>query len=371
MRLKHLLILILYLGSNMSIAQKESPVSKTDTLVVGYNINPPFVYENNDRLDGISYRLWEKITKDDQTAYKLEYHPLDSLITGLSNNTIDIAISPLTITSEREETIDFSFPYYVSYATVMVKKLTFKQRIREFFTSISIWNLLKVLGALLALLAVFGTLVWVFEYKQNEQFSGGLKGFWSGLWWSAVTMTTVGYGDKSPKTIGGRVVGLIWMFSAIILISSITAGITSSLTIKRLEWANEDLSYFTEISIGTVKNSATEERLLDNYYNNIKSYHTFNELLDALKQNDIDAIAYDEPLLHYTLHHNEDFKDFELLNISFNQSLYAMAFSKQLNVQKKEMLSRKILAHTESNDWKILLSKYKLIDKQYLILDTK
>ena len=61
-----------------------------------------------------------------------------------------------------------------------------------------------------------------------------LAGITDGLWWSAVTLTTVGYGDKAPKTLIGRVVGIIWMLSAVVLIALFTAQVTSSLTVRSL-----------------------------------------------------------------------------------------------------------------------------------------
>ncbi len=371
MKAKYLFIIIFFLGFSPINAQEGNYTSNKDTLIVGYNINAPFIYKVKGKLEGLSYRLWQKITADDDTFYKIEYHPLDSLLLGLSNGSIDIGLSPLTITHNRSINIDFSVPYYVSNSTALVKKLTIKQKIARFFESINILNLLKILGLLLLLLSVFGFLVWVFERKKNDEFGKGINGFWNGLWWSAVTMTTVGYGDKSPKTVGGRVIGLIWMFAAIILISSITAGISSSLTVKKLSWSNDDLSAFKEHTIGTVKNSATERKLLDNYYNNLKTYLTFNELIDGLINDEVQIVAYDEPLLRFVINDNEEFKDYELLNIRFNQSLYAMGFSKKLNARKKAEISRRILEYSESNDWKILLSKYDLIDKGQLILDTK
>lgn len=79
-----------------------------------------------------------------------------------------------------------------------------------------------------------------------------------GFWWSAVTMTTVGHGDKSPKTFEGRIISLIRMFAGIILISTDTAFITSTLTIKKMEVSSEEINFYKKSNIGTVSNSATE-----------------------------------------------------------------------------------------------------------------
>ncbi len=369
MKTTYLYLVLFFLGLNHINAQEQSEISTKDTLIVGYNINAPFIYKKNDKLDGITYKMWEGITKEDNTHYILEYHPLDSLLLGLTRGSIDIGLSPLTINHDRSNRIDFSIPYYVTNSTGLVKKLTAKQKFFEFLRSFSILRFINIIGYLLVLLSVFGFLVWVFERKKNEEFGEGIKGFWNGLWWSAVTMTTVGYGDKSPKTVGGRVIGLIWMFAAIILISSITAGITSSLTVEKLEWNANDFSYFKDIKIGTVKNSVTEQKLLNHYSHNLISYNTFDELMQGLKKDEVKGVSYDEPLLRFVLNNNDDFKDYELLNFKFNQSFYAVGFSKKLNEKKKDEISKKILKFTESNDWKILLSKYDLISKQNLILD--
>ena len=367
----YLNLLIFFIGLNFLNAQKENSAFTKDTLIVGYNINAPFIYMDKGKLEGINYRMWQKITKDDNTFYKFENHPLDSLLLGLSSGTIDIGLSPLTITGSRIKNIDFSIPYYVSHSAVITKKMSAADKFKSFISTISILNLLKVLSILFILLAVFGGLVWFFERKENDEFGKGIKGFWNGLWWSAVTMTTVGYGDKSPKTTGGRIVGLIWMFAAIILISSITAGITSSLTVKKLGWTNNDLSSFKDLYIGTITKSATEQRLQNNYWNNLKSYHTLDELLQGLNNGEVQVVTHDDPVLRYAVNNNEAYKDFLFLNLRFNQSLYAVGFSKKMNPQKKEELSKKIFHFTEGNDWKILLTKNNLIEHQNLMLETK
>ena len=61
------------------------------------------------------------------------------------------------------------------------------------------------------------------------------------LWWSAVTITTVGYGDKFPVTTGGRIVGVILMVAGVGLFGTYTAFISSwFLTEKKEEPTAED-----------------------------------------------------------------------------------------------------------------------------------
>jgi voltage-gated potassium channel len=50
----------------------------------------------------------------------------------------------------------------------------------------------------------------------------------AGLWWAAQTVTTVGYGDHVPASVGGRLVAVLVMLLGIGLVTVITAAITST-----------------------------------------------------------------------------------------------------------------------------------------------
>lgn len=51
---------------------------------------------------------------------------------------------------------------------------------------------------------------------------------WVGMWWALQTVTTVGYGDVTPKEPSGRIVAVFVMLEGIAFLAIITAAITST-----------------------------------------------------------------------------------------------------------------------------------------------
>jgi tellurite resistance protein TehA-like permease len=69
---------------------------------------------------------------------------------------------------------------------------------------------------ILTMLVLIGLAMWFIRHvhaveKTSESTVSTLL---DGLYWAVVTMTTVGYGDKTPKTTSGRVVAIAWMLSS-------------------------------------------------------------------------------------------------------------------------------------------------------------
>ena len=90
-------------------------------------------------------------------------------------------------------------------------------------------NLFPPVLALLALVAVGSVLVYIAEVHH-----GRIESLWDAVWWSVVTITTVGYGDVVPSTVLGRVVGMFVMLSGISVISLLTATISSVFVAQRI-----------------------------------------------------------------------------------------------------------------------------------------
>jgi voltage-gated potassium channel Kch len=54
------------------------------------------------------------------------------------------------------------------------------------------------------------------------------KNIFIGMWWAIQTVTTVGYGDVTPRDVAGRIVAALVMLEGIALVAIVTAAITST-----------------------------------------------------------------------------------------------------------------------------------------------
>ena len=229
-----------------------------DTLIVGYTAAAPFILSDGEDLYGINIWLWEKIAENLEIHYKMKLMDFRDMLRALEADSIDLSINPLTITSERSKKMNFTHSFYASNSTVVTRKSSSLGKLIKFLRSFFSINFLRGILLLIVIISIFGLLTWYFERGRNErQFRSGLSGIWDGLWWSAVTMTTVGYGDKSPQSTGGKIIALIWMFTAVMFISGFTASIASSLTVNQLNWSQKSVNDFKERKTGTIKSSGT------------------------------------------------------------------------------------------------------------------
>jgi voltage-gated potassium channel len=69
----------------------------------------------------------------------------------------------------------------------------------------------------------------VFTLVEDVGVHGRVRSFFDALWWSTATITTVGYGDITPVTVVGRIVGMITMVVGISAFAVVTARIAQIL----------------------------------------------------------------------------------------------------------------------------------------------
>lgn len=334
---------------------QDSTQSFSEKYVIGITHTPPFVMKENGKWSGLSISSWELVNRELEKDYEFrEYPDLNSLLTAIEKGEIDFSINPITVTDQRMKKMDFSQPYFISHTAIARRS---GSKIWTYLSNLLSWNFISAILILVGVIFIFGFLVWIFERKANkEEFGEGARGILQGFWWSAVTMTTVGYGDKSPRSFGGRFIGLIWMFLAIIMISSLTAGIASSLTVQNMQDEINSIEDLGRFEVATVQSSSSLE-LLDQY--NVESTKVINaeEGVDLLMNRQTRLFVYDQPILNYIIEQKDLQDELEVLPKTLKKDYFSYSFPKDSPLVKE--LDPYLVGTLKTMEWNNLIKDYK------------
>jgi len=86
---------------------------------------------------------------------------------------------------------------------------------------------------LIVLLGIAGSTVSIFFIERNV--NNNVKSFWDSFWYTIVTLTTTGYGDISPVSVMGRIVGILTMAFGVIVVAAVTGQIASFFVDQQLK----------------------------------------------------------------------------------------------------------------------------------------
>ncbi len=124
-------------------------------------------------------------------------------------------------------------PYLVALIIPVLRIWALWEVFRRLF-----WNQNSSIRDRLGLGAIFATLlIVVFGALLTLIFEAGAPGaniltYGEALWWASVTVTTVGYGDFVPVTVGGRIVGVAVFSIGVLVLAVLTAAV--------VHWFTED-----------------------------------------------------------------------------------------------------------------------------------
>ncbi|XP_030353016.1 glutamate receptor 3 isoform X5 [Strigops habroptila] len=266
------------------------------TIVVTTILESPYVMykknheqlEGNERYEGYCVDLASEIAKHVGIKYKLSIvgdgkygarDPETKIWNGMVGELVygraDIAVAPLTITLVREEVIDFSKPFMSLGISIMIKKpQKSKPGVFSFLDPLAyeIWMCIVFayigVSVVLFLVSRFSPYEWHLEDSteeprdpQNPPDPPNEFGIFNSLWFSLGAFMQQGC-DISPRSLSGRIVGGVWWFFTLIIISSYTANLAAFLTVERMVSpieSAEDLAKQTEIAYGTLDSGSTKE----------------------------------------------------------------------------------------------------------------
>jgi ABC-type amino acid transport substrate-binding protein len=355
-------IIIFWIFASLSvIALADDETAIPQKLLVGTMDKPPFALKTADgSWGGLSIGLLDMIARDLGLEYELvEYDSFAEILEAVENGKLDV-VTALAVTAPRETIVDFSHPFLSTGSAIAVPVpvsgpglFHFTGHFVDRFVSL---DFLVVIAMLILLSLAAGALVWLFERRiGNVMFSGkGVNGLWQGLWWAMVTMTTVGYGDKAPKTPGGRIVAIVWMFTSIFLVASFTAAITASLTVGELSGKVRGLSDLYHVRVGTVPHSAPWNFLIQRGFAT-RPFKNEKDGLQAMVDGKIDAFFQNEIILKHFL--KSDFAGrIHVLPEIFDQ--YYVSFAFPQGSALRERFNRALIKIMDSDDYPQFKERY-------------
>ncbi|NWT08678.1 GRIK3 protein, partial [Vireo altiloquus] len=177
---------------------------------------------------GFSYEI--RLVEDGKYGAQDEKGQWNGMIKELIDHKADLAVAPLTITHVREKAIDFSKPFMTLGVSILYRKPN--------GTNPSVFSFLNPLSPdiwMYILLAYLGVSYLTYLYTYIKCTYGYIKWVLSPLSPLPSFPSRTPGSELMPKALSTRIIGGIWWFFTLIIISSYTANLAAFLTVERME----------------------------------------------------------------------------------------------------------------------------------------
>uniref|UniRef100_A0A646QE29 Kainate2 n=1 Tax=Hemiscolopendra marginata TaxID=943146 RepID=A0A646QE29_9MYRI len=241
----------------------------------------PAVLTGNDRYEGYVVDLMKELAKILNFTFEIydtpgssKYGSLnasglwDGMIGEIIYNKSDMALADLTITTTRQEVVDFSTPFINLGISILYKKPQKEPPALFSFLdpfSIEVWLYMSAayigVSIILFVLARFSPYEWENPYpciQEPEELENNFS-FLNSLWFTIGSLMQQG-SDIAPKAVSTRIVAGMWWFFTLIIISSYTANLAAFLTVETVSSSIEsasDLAKQTKIKYGCLDKGST------------------------------------------------------------------------------------------------------------------
>uniref|UniRef100_A0A7M6DKH1 Potassium channel domain-containing protein n=1 Tax=Clytia hemisphaerica TaxID=252671 RepID=A0A7M6DKH1_9CNID len=270
-------------------------------LTVAYSDFKPYVYQNeNGTVDGVIPIFFRKVLKETcclGCGMELKYLPEkghdEKIYDQMNYNKAADIVMPAQNTARGWL---FLFMNYTNIADIeqvkwigVLEPQEPSDKMTSLFRSLmQTWPLL-VMTLFMAVAA--GSFVWLLDSRSNdEQFPEHFPtGMFEGIWWAFVSMTTVGYGDRTPSFWAARLFAVVWIFFGVTFFGMYLGTITSVMTTNmqaKIEFTIEN----HKIGVLSWANAARQATISEKGIP--QKYETVEELISALKSRDIHGKHY-------------------------------------------------------------------------------
>ncbi|MGY3438167.1 MULTISPECIES: transporter substrate-binding domain-containing protein [unclassified Marinovum] len=324
---------------------------QAQTLTFATVERPPFAM-GTEAQTGFSIDLMTTLAE--QIGRDVEFETKGSfgdMLAEVATGEVDGAIANISITAAREVVMDFTLPVFESGVQVMVSGGDRPKIWQQVFTR----DIAISLGVAIAMLCAAGTLMWLFERRHQPYFEGNArKAFFPSFWWALNLVVNGGFEERQPRSLPGRILAVIMVFSSLFVVSIFVAKITASLTVSALTSNVTGLNDLDSREVGSVAGSTASD-FLDARSVAHSAYPGFAELIDAFEADEINAVVFDGPLLQYYLTQNRS-SDAYLVETVFRREDYGIALP--TGSPLREPLNQALLKLQEDGQYTALVRKW-------------
>jgi polar amino acid transport system substrate-binding protein len=258
---------------------------------------PPFAYQDGDDVTGFSIDLMRAIAED--LGRDVEFTMVGSfpdMLDQTREGMVDGAIANISITRAREAVMDFSQPIFRSGLQIMVPA---GQGGPTLWSTLFRWDLALAIVAAFALLFGGGMLMWVFERGKQPYFDRSAReAMFPSFWWALNLVVNGGFEERMPRSAFGRVFGVFLVISSLFIVGVFVAHITAAVTVEAISGSVHSISDLDGKRVGTTRNSTASDFLDAREVSHV-GYLSFDEMIKAFEQDDLDAVVFDGPILAY------------------------------------------------------------------------
>ncbi|MGH3846416.1 MAG: transporter substrate-binding domain-containing protein [Pseudonocardiaceae bacterium] len=340
-------------AASADTTRRDADGAPGSTIKVGIKPLDPFVTRNGDQYHGFSIDLWNEIARRNswQTSY-VWHDTLPSLLTDAQTSTVDVGIAGITITKDREQMLDFSYPMFSAGLEVMTTPRGSSSNWTTELASFVIAGLGRYLLALVAALIIAGHLVWLATRRHTQL--GYLAGVGLGIYKAAGLGLVGDYGVADPKRPLGRAAAVMWTIVGVSFVSVFTAALASQLTVQNIQSKITGVQDLGGAKVVTVSGSSAAAYLTAHAIT-FTGVPTINDAYRQLDSGGVDAIVFDAPVLqnHIKLTRNTNET---MVGGIFTRENYGIALPTGSALRKK--INETLLDITADGTYDELYSKY-------------
>jgi ABC-type amino acid transport substrate-binding protein len=317
---------------------------------------PPFAFKDElGQWDGLSISLWREIADRLQIEFVLVETTLEQVVRTVREGTGSTIIG-VAITPERAKSSFLTHAFESSGVGIATRERI--GLLPSVSASLEWMEVLQLLLLLILLFFIAAVLIWICERRHEVKHfhPRASRGIPDGMWWSVVTFATIGYGDKVPQTIAGRIVAATWILFSVVLVALFTGIIASRITLTAGAYVVTGADDLGHKRVGAVDGTLTST-ILRRLGVPFERFESDPDGVDALAQGRLDAFISDYAVLHYYVEPLRE-RGLRVLPHPIARDFIALSFSRSLPSNLLEAIDVAMLQEIATPDWTWVRHRY-------------